>query len=127
MKVPVRRGVGGGCAHGIPGQARRTAAGTAAAQHRPALAEIDRLLADGRARIGRLLEREFLIAGVAPYAGEESKRDGALCFANSDARMIIFYCCWRRRFFEIDESRLRVRLYLHEVATWRRRSPTGRR
>jgi hypothetical protein len=28
--------------------------------------------------------------------------------------MIFFYCCWLRRFFEIDESRLRVRLYLHE-------------
>jgi hypothetical protein len=28
--------------------------------------------------------------------------------------MISFYCAWLRRFFEIDESRLRVRLYLHE-------------
>ena len=28
--------------------------------------------------------------------------------------MIAFFCCWLRRFFEIDESRLRVRLYLHE-------------
>jgi hypothetical protein len=77
-------------------------------------AEIDRLLAEGRARIGRLSEREFLVAGVALYAGEGTKRDGALRFANSDPRMIFFYCCWLRRFFEIDESRLRVRLYLHE-------------
>jgi hypothetical protein len=28
--------------------------------------------------------------------------------------MIFFYCCWLRRFFEIDESRLRLGLYLHE-------------
>ena len=28
--------------------------------------------------------------------------------------MILFFCCWLRRFFEIDESRLRVRLYPHE-------------
>jgi hypothetical protein len=35
-------------------------------------------------------------------------------FANSDPRMIAFYCAWLRRFFEIDETRLRVRLYLHE-------------
>ena len=28
--------------------------------------------------------------------------------------MIVFFCCWLRRFFEIDESRLRVCLYLHE-------------
>jgi Homeodomain-like domain len=77
-------------------------------------AEIDRLLAEGRARIGRLSEREFLVAGVALYAGEGSKGDRRLCFANSDPRMIFFYCCWLRRFFEIDESRLRVHLYLHE-------------
>ena len=77
-------------------------------------AEIDRLVEEGRARIGRLSEREFLVAGVALYAGEGSKTDGRLTFANSDPRMILFFCCWLRRFFEIDESRLRVRLYLHE-------------
>jgi transposase len=32
-------------------------------------AEIDRLLEEGRARVGRLSEREFLVAGVALYAG----------------------------------------------------------
>ncbi len=26
----------------------------------------------------------------------------------------MFFCAWLRRFFEIDEKRLRVRLYLHE-------------
>ena len=29
-------------------------------------------------------------------------------------RMIVFYCRRLRRFFHIDESRLRVRLHLHE-------------
>jgi hypothetical protein len=76
--------------------------------------EIDRLLEEGRARVGRLSEREFLVAGVALYAGEGTKRDGAVRFANSDPRMIVFFCYWLRRFFEVDESRLRVRLYLHE-------------
>ncbi|HYJ71182.1 MAG TPA: hypothetical protein VE265_01760 [Actinomycetota bacterium] len=77
-------------------------------------AEIDRLVEEGRSRIGRLSEREFLVAGVALYAGEGAKRDGAVKFANTDPRMIAFYCAWLRRFFEIDEARLRVRLYLHE-------------
>jgi transcriptional regulator with XRE-family HTH domain len=77
-------------------------------------AEIDRLLDEGRVRIGRLSEREFLVAGVALYAGEGTKRDDAVRFANSDPRMIQFYCSWLRRFYQIDESRLRVRLYLHE-------------
>jgi hypothetical protein len=77
-------------------------------------AEVDRLVEEGRARVGRLSEREFLVAGIALYAGEGAKRDGALKFANSDPRMIAFHCAWLRRFFEIDETRLRVRLYLHE-------------
>ena len=76
--------------------------------------EIERLLEEGRVRIGRLTEQEFLVAGAALYAGEGTKRDGAVRFANSDPRMIVFFCCWLRQFFEIDESRLRVRLYLHE-------------
>jgi hypothetical protein len=78
------------------------------------LAEVDRLVEEGRARIGRLSEREFLVAGVALYAGEGSKRDGAVKFANTDPRMIAFYCAWLRRFFSVDEERLRMRLYLHE-------------
>ena len=41
-------------------------------------AEIDQLLAEGHTGIGRLSEREFLVAGVALYAGEGTKRDGAV-------------------------------------------------
>jgi hypothetical protein len=77
-------------------------------------AEVERLLEEGRTRIGRLSEREFLVAGVALYAGEGSKRDGSVIFANSDPRMVVFFCSWLRHFFPIDESRLRVRLYLHQ-------------
>jgi hypothetical protein len=77
-------------------------------------AEIDRLLEEGRARIGRLSEREFLVAGVALYAGEGSKGDGSVRFVNSDPRMVALFCTWLRRFYEIDESRLRLSLYLHQ-------------
>jgi hypothetical protein len=94
-----------------PPQGRRRAPN---ALQRRRQAEIDRLVAEGRERIGRLSEREFLVAGVALYAGEGSKTDGCVRFANSDPRMIFLFCCWLRRFFEIDESRLRVHLYLHE-------------
>jgi hypothetical protein len=77
-------------------------------------AEIDRLLAEGRARIGRLSDREFLVAGVALYAGEGSKQDGRVRFVNSDPRMVVFFCSWLRHFYEVDESRLRLVLYLHQ-------------
>jgi transcriptional regulator with XRE-family HTH domain len=77
--------------------------------------EIERLLVEGRERIGELTEKEFLVAGAALYAGEGSKGDRDLKFANSDPHMIAFFCAWLRRFFDVDEQRLRVRLYLHQV------------
>jgi hypothetical protein len=47
--------------------------------------------------------------------------------------MIAFFCAWLRRFFENDEARLRVRLYLHEgldlaasVAHWSELTRTRR-
>ena len=77
-------------------------------------AEIERSDRDGRNRLARLGEREFLAAGVALYAAEGSKTDGAVAFANTDPRMIRFFCDWLRCFFLIDESRMRVKLYLHQ-------------
>lgn len=62
----------------------------------------------------KISDREFLIAGLMLYAAEGNKRDGEVALANTDARMIRFFCVWFRRFFDVDESRLRVRLYLHE-------------
>lgn len=77
-------------------------------------AEVDRLVEEGRARVGRLSEREFLVAGIALYAGEGSKGDGRVRFVNSDPRMVVFFCTWLRHFFAIDEARLRLALYLHQ-------------
>ena len=94
-----------------PPRARRRAPN---ALQRRRQAEIERLVEEGRSRIGRLWEREFLVAGVALYAGEGSKGDGSVVFANSDPRIVAFFCAWLRHFFSIDESRLRIRLYLHE-------------
>jgi len=78
------------------------------------LAEIAELDAAGIGRIGTLSADAFLVAGVALYAGEGSKRDGVVQFANSDPAMIAFFCSWLRRHFTINEARLRVRVYLHE-------------
>ena len=54
-------------------------------------AEIDELLAEDRARIGRLSERELLVAGTALNAGEGAKGDGRVKFANSDPRMVALF------------------------------------
>ena len=77
-------------------------------------AEVDRLRADGRRRVGDLSDRDLLIAGTALYAGEGGKTEGSVTFTNSDPRMIALFCRWVRHCFEIDEARLRVFLYLHD-------------
>jgi hypothetical protein len=76
--------------------------------------QIEALDRAGIERIGRLSDDAFLAAGVALYAGEGSKADGKVVFANTNASMVAFHCAWLRRFFVVDESRLRVRVYLHE-------------
>lgn len=75
--------------------------------------EIERLMAEGRDRIGRLSERDFPRRRRRAVR-RGGKTDGAVKFTNSDARMISFFCAWLRHFFQPVESRLRLRLYLHE-------------
>ena len=82
--------------------------------HEAKLAQIAECDDEGLARIGSLSDDAFLAAGVALYAGEGSKRDGKVVFANTDVAMVRFFCHWLRRFFDIDESRLRARVYLHQ-------------
>lgn len=77
-------------------------------------AEIDEAVQWGRAQIGALSDRDLLIAGTALYAGEGSKADGRVGFANTNPDMMALFCSWLRAFFDIEERRLRVRLYLHQ-------------
>jgi len=78
------------------------------------LMQVARLDLFGVRRIGTLDDDAFLVAGVALYAGEGAKTDGSVKFANTDSAMVRFFCAWLRRFFTIDEARLRVRVYLHD-------------
>jgi hypothetical protein len=76
--------------------------------------EIEEMNEWGFGQISRLGEKAFLAAGAALYAGEGSKTGHAVVFANTDPTMVRFFCAWLRRFFDVDESRLRVRVYLHQ-------------
>ena len=79
---------------------------------RAARAEVHR--AEATSRLGEMSDRDLLIAGVALYAGEGTKGGHEVAFTNSDPRLIETFLLFLRRHFEIDESRLRVHLYLHE-------------
>jgi len=76
--------------------------------------EIAAMLDEGKRRIGTLSERELLVAGAALYAGEGAKTGGSVRFANCDPLLHRMFATWLRTFFTIDESRLRVAVYLHE-------------
>jgi transposase len=82
--------------------------------HEAKLRQIEELNREGRERIGTLSDEAFFIAGLALYAGEGSKTDGEVRFTNSDGEMVRFFCVWFRRFFCVDEQRLRGRIYLHQ-------------
>jgi transcriptional regulator with XRE-family HTH domain len=82
--------------------------------HLKKLAEIEAADEWAKAYVDSLCEDAFFAAGIALYAGEGTKGDGEVVFANTDASMIAFFCKWLRRYFVIDESRLRVRVYLHD-------------
>jgi transposase-like protein len=78
------------------------------------LREVEQLNRQGKTRIGKLSDEAFFIAGLALYAGEGAKGDGLVKFSNSDPEMVRFFCAWFRRFFAVDESRLRCSVYLHQ-------------
>jgi transcriptional regulator with XRE-family HTH domain len=78
------------------------------------LEEIAASDAAGREVLASLTERELLIAGVALYAGEGAKTDGCVSMANTDPELLRLFVTWLRRCFEVDEQRLRCRVYLHE-------------
>jgi hypothetical protein len=95
--------------------------------HEAKLRQIEELNRQGKARLGVLTDEAFFAAGVALYAGEGSKTDGEVRFSNSDPAMVRLFCAWFRRFFDVDETRMRGRLYLHQglalsaaEAFWRR-------
>ncbi len=76
--------------------------------------EIDRSLRLGLECIGQVSHRDLTIAGVALYAGEGSKTDGRVGFANTNPQMMALFLRWLRSDFDLDERRFRARLYLHQ-------------
>jgi hypothetical protein len=97
-----------------PNPRRGTRAPRPSSLHMRKLAEIDHMDREGIALVGRLSEREFLLYGTALYLGEGFKRDGLVGMANTDHEVLRAFVTWLRRYFAVEEERLRVRLYLHE-------------
>jgi transcriptional regulator with XRE-family HTH domain len=82
--------------------------------HLKKLAEIEAADAWARTYVASLSEDATFAAGIALYAGEGSKTDHSVKFANTDPAMIAFFCRWLRTYFVVDEARLRASVYLHQ-------------
>lgn len=70
----------------------------------------------GIANMGKLNDREFLIAGLALYWGEGYKKGRRLQFCNSDPKMIKFLLLWLQKCFDISSLDIRCRIginYIH--------------
>jgi hypothetical protein len=77
-------------------------------------AEIARCAVEAAEVVGQVSDRDLLMYALALYAGEGTKGQGGLVFANSDPRLITVFLRWLRAHFEIPESKFRLRMYLHE-------------
>ena len=77
-------------------------------------AEIARCQQEANAWIGELTEREITMFVLGLYAGEGNKTEGGVGMANTNPLYLKVFITWLRAAFEIDESRLRAALYLHE-------------
>ncbi len=72
------------------------------------------LLNQGIKEVGQLGKRERFIAGLALYAAEGTKKDGRCEFTNSNPLLIQFMSKWFREYCNIQDSRLRGAIWIHE-------------
>jgi hypothetical protein len=77
-------------------------------------AEIERCRHEAEAWIGDLTAREATMFVLGLYAGEGNKTEGGVGMANTNPLYLKVFVTWLREAFDIDESRLRAVLYLHE-------------
>ena len=71
-------------------------------------------LQEAAAVVGRLTRRNLSMFVLGLYAGEGSTTGGSVSMANTNPVLLRIYIAWLRSEFDIDETRLRAKLYLHE-------------
>ena len=77
-------------------------------------AEIEHCRAEAAAWASELSARELTTFCLGLYAGEGAKTDGRISMANTNPALLRILLTWLRAEFDLDESRFRARLYLHE-------------
>lgn len=70
---------------------------------------------EGIQTFGNLTLREFLIAGIAIYWGEGSKKNREVKFCNSDPKLIKFMICWIKKCFGLKTNDLTCYVGINEI------------
>lgn len=77
-------------------------------------AELERCRVEAEEWVGELSDRDLAMFCLGLYAGEGAKRDGSVSMANTNPTYLRAILAWLRQAFDIDETRLRGRIYLHQ-------------
>jgi transcriptional regulator with XRE-family HTH domain len=77
-------------------------------------AELEVAKAEAGEFVGHLSERDLTMFALGLYAGEGSKTKGAVGLANTNPAYLRLFVTWLRRYFDIDEQRVRGKIYLHQ-------------
>ncbi|MCA9361344.1 helix-turn-helix domain-containing protein [Candidatus Kaiserbacteria bacterium] len=71
---------------------------------------------EGRKKIGVINSRDLYCIGLGLYWGEGYKKgDQEFGFTNSDPQMILFYCKWLYKIFNITSDKLILRVSVNEL------------
>ena len=87
----------------------------ALSQKNKRLKRIEQARAEGIRQIGIVTDKEFLIAGLALYWGEGSKKTQVVSFCNSDPEMIKFLLHWLKKFFSIASDDVTCTVGINEL------------
>lgn len=79
------------------------------------LKKIDHARTWGIGLLSTLTERDLLIAGLALYWGEGSKKSQEVEFCNSDPKMIEFLLLWLRRCFNVQLDEIKCCVGINEI------------
>lgn len=75
-------------------------------QKQKRLEKVEMYINEGKRRLATLTENEFLVAGLAIYWGEGSKKKSRVEFCNSDPEMVKFITRWLKVCFNVPKEDL---------------------
>lgn len=84
-------------------------------QYERRLKRIEQWNKSGIEQIGRLSNRDLLIAGLALYWGEGARKKRGVSFSNSDPEMIKFMIKFVRRIWRIDKNRFTAYIGINKI------------